>query len=154
MGIACKVDFEGNPDLVTDPQHALKPALQEWTEKGLNTFADKNNIRTVTLRINGGFNGLDERQGLFERVFRLLQPGGQPVEVWQAGEADGDMERIQEALNKLGADPKLAVDGRFGPATREAVRRFQTAAGIPVDGVPGPVTDAAIQLALGKIRGS
>jgi putative chitinase len=115
MGIACKVDFEGNPDLVTDPQHALKPALQEWTEKGLNTFADKNNIRTVTLRINGGFNGLDERQGLFERVFRLLQPGGQPVEVWQAGEADGDMERIQEALNKLDADPKLAVDGPLWP---------------------------------------
>ena len=26
------LDFEGDPDLVTTPQHALKPALQEWSE--------------------------------------------------------------------------------------------------------------------------
>jgi putative chitinase len=153
-GRACGVDFEGNPDLVTDPQHALKPALQEWTEKGLNAFADKNDIRTITLRINGGLNGFDERESLFRRVFHLLQTGGGPAEALQAGDPDNEMRRIQEALNNLGADPRLVVDGRFGPATRDAVRRFQTAAGIPADGVPGPVTNAAIELALGKIRGS
>src|SRR5262245_33240032 len=62
MGTACGVDFEGDPDLVTAPQHALKPALQEWTENNLNSFADRNDIRTITLRINGGFNGLPERE--------------------------------------------------------------------------------------------
>src|SRR5215831_1835531 len=66
IGVKCEVPFDSNPEFATAPEHALKPALQEWTEKGLNAFADKNDIRTITLRINGGFNGLDERQGLFE----------------------------------------------------------------------------------------
>ncbi len=154
IGLECEVDFENNPEAATAPEHALKPALQEWTRKGLNSFADLNNIRTITLRINGGYNGITEREGLFDRVFRLLQTGGQPVEVWQAGEPDDDMKRVQESLNKLGADPQLTIDGRLGPATREAVRRFQAAAGIKADGIPGPVTNAAIQLALGKVRGA
>ena len=72
IGNACGVDFEGNPNLVTAPEHALKPALQEWTESSLNAFADKNDIRTITLRINGGLNGLAERKAFFKRLLPLL----------------------------------------------------------------------------------
>jgi len=43
-----------NPDLVTAPEHALKPALKEWSDNNLNHFADQNDIRTITKRINGG----------------------------------------------------------------------------------------------------
>jgi putative chitinase len=50
-GQACGVDFEGNPDLATVPQHALTPALQEWTEGGLNAFADKNDIAEDQWRV-------------------------------------------------------------------------------------------------------
>ena len=73
MGLACGVDFEGNPNLVTAPEHALKPALQEWTEGNLNTFADRNDIRTITLRINGGLNGFPERQAFFRTLSRLVK---------------------------------------------------------------------------------
>lgn len=52
------VVFEGNPELVTSPEHALKPALQEWTDNNLNSFADRNDLRTITRKINRGFNGL------------------------------------------------------------------------------------------------
>src|SRR5262245_35500792 len=38
MGTACGVDFEDNPDLATAPEHALKPALHEWTQNNLNSF--------------------------------------------------------------------------------------------------------------------
>ena len=62
------------------------------------------------------------------------------------------MKSIQQALNDLGADPKLVVDGRFGPATRRAVTDFQAAAGITADGIPGPVTEAAIKLRLDTVR--
>lgn len=71
-GEACGVDFEGNPDLVTMPEHALKPALHEWTESSLNHLADQNDIRTITLRINGGFNGLDGRKAFFAELLPLL----------------------------------------------------------------------------------
>lgn len=74
IGLACRVDFEGNPNLVTAPEHALKPALQEWTEGKLNLAADKNDIRTITLRINGGLNGFPERKVFFARLLPLLKP--------------------------------------------------------------------------------
>jgi putative chitinase len=154
MAVACGIDFEGNPDLVTAPEHALKPALQGWTQNDLNVFADRNDIRTITLKINGGLIGLAERQAWFERVWPLLKADGDPAEPWQAGEAGDDVKELQHALNDLGADPKLVVDGHYGPATRQAVKNFQTAAGLTADGVAGPVTKAAIELRLGAIRGT
>ncbi len=152
MGLACGVDLEGNPELATAPEHALKPALSEWTENNLNAFADKNDIRTITLRINGGVTGLAEREEWFNKAWLLLKSDSQPAEVWEASDEDDNVKRLQEALNDLGADPKLVVDGRYGPATRRAVKEFQAAAGIVADGIAGPVTEAAIRLKLDAIR--
>jgi hypothetical protein len=42
---------------------------------------------------------------------------------------------VQEALNDLGYDTG-GIDGRLGPATRKAIRAFQAAEGLPVDGKP------------------
>jgi lysozyme len=46
--------------------------------------------------------------------------------------------QLQEHLNRLGSS--LRSDGDFGPATEEAVRRFQGQHGLAVDGVVGPET--------------
>jgi putative chitinase len=72
MGQACGLDFVGNPDLVTSPEHALKPALQEWTDGNLNAAADQNDISRITKVINGGLIGFAERQALFNRTLPLL----------------------------------------------------------------------------------
>ena len=152
MGLACGVDLEGNPELATAPEHALKPGLSEWTANNLNVFADKNDIRTITLRINGGLTGLAEREALFDKAWLLLKSDSQPAEVWEASGEDDKVKWLQEALNDLGADPKMVVDGRYGPATRRAVKEFQAAAGMVADGIAGPVTEAAIKLRLDTIR--
>lgn len=68
MGQAFGLDFEANPELVTAPEHALKPALKEWSDNNLNHFADQNDIRTITKRINGGFNGFEERKSFFAKL--------------------------------------------------------------------------------------
>jgi len=154
MGAGAGVDFEGDPDLVTDSAHALKPALTEWTQNNLNAFADKNDIRTMTRKINGGFNGLREREAWFGKIWVLLKAVGDPAEAWEIGGGEEDVKQLQEALNALGADPKLVVDGRNGPKTEQAVREFQAAAGLKVDGIAGPVTEAAIKLRLDTIRGA
>lgn len=73
MGQACEVDFEGHPELVSAPEHALKPALQEWTNGNLNVAADRNDIVKITRVINGGDNGLPERKAFFARLLPLLR---------------------------------------------------------------------------------
>lgn len=50
---------------------------------------------------------------------------------------------LQTILNDLGFDAG-AVDGKYGPNTRRAVREFQTMMGAAVDGDAGPETIAAI----------
>lgn len=59
-----------------------------------------------------------------------------------------DGQWLQDTLNKLGAIPKLVVDGQVGPATRNAVRAFQLAQGLVVDGLVGPATFEALDKAL------
>lgn len=50
-----------------------------------------------------------------------------------------DARQIQEALDAKGFDPG-EVDGLLGRATQSAIRRFQAANGLAVDGIPGPLT--------------
>jgi murein L,D-transpeptidase YcbB/YkuD len=58
---------------------------------------------------------------------------------------------LQSSLNKLLApSPNLAVDGVYGPKTREAVEAVQKKLGITADGWAGEITQAAIQTALSK----
>ena len=59
---------------------------------------------------------------------------------------------IQTALNAVGANPPLDVDGEYGPMTTEAVLQFQKAQGLVTDGWAGDTTHAALQLALSKAR--
>lgn len=72
MGLAFGLDFENSPELVTAPEHILKPALKEWSDNNLNKFADLNDIRTITKRINGGFNGFEDRKMFFAKLLPRL----------------------------------------------------------------------------------
>jgi len=86
-------------DLVADPARAALPELAFriaglfWSKKGLNELADlatHDAFREITRRINGGFNGLEDRQkfyavartvlGVVERpVTRDLDVGDEPA---------------------------------------------------------------------------
>jgi len=60
------------------------------------------------------------------------------------GEFNSDnIGKIQQALKDLGYNPGT-IDNKFGPNTADAVRAFQQANGLTVDGDPGPDTVAAI----------
>jgi predicted chitinase len=66
-------DFLGT-DLVSDPARAAQPELAFriaglfWSKKGLSELADRATdeaFREITRRINGGFNGLDDRRKFY-----------------------------------------------------------------------------------------
>jgi len=59
------------------------------------------------------------------------------------GDRSPDVKKLQENLNKLGHNARTA-DGIFGPATDKALKSFQRATGIAVDGIAGPQTFAKI----------
>ena len=118
FGQQCGVDFEGNPDLVTAADHALKPALAEWDLNHLNVAADHNDIEVVTKGINGGMIGLPERRAWLAKILPFVT-GGIPAQKsveWL----------VQEALNRAGFDCG-APDGVVGPDTRTAIISYRTA---------------------------
>jgi peptidoglycan hydrolase-like protein with peptidoglycan-binding domain len=53
-----------------------------------------------------------------------------------------EVERVQIALVGLGYP--IAVDGTYGPRTEAAVRDFQAANQLEVDGITGPDTQQAL----------
>lgn len=70
----------------------------------------------------------------------IALPDGEVLRLGKRGEA---VEKLQEALKRLGYDIE-AADGRFGPGTRRAVMAFQSKNGLKADGVVGPATFRAI----------
>jgi putative chitinase len=146
------VDFYAHPDLILEPDHVLVPALNDWTDHGLNGPADRNDLRAITKAINGGYNGLADRQAWFDKAWPLANGGVAPMDPWEASTPDAETQWLQQALNDLGFRPLLDVDGRYGPATREAVRWFQTETGLTVDGDAGDITRAAIRASLAALR--
>ncbi len=63
-----------------------------------------------------------------------------------------ELKGVQTALSKLGHDPG-AIDGKDGPNTQKAVRSFQAAATIQIDGIVGKQTRQALVDELAKRSG-
>jgi putative chitinase len=69
---ALGIDLVTNPDLLKLPIHSLKAAGHYWKSKGLNELADKDDALTITKRINGGTNGLEDRMTNLKRNKTIL----------------------------------------------------------------------------------
>ena len=53
---------------------AVESACWFWQQRGLNALADASDIVNLTKRINGGLNGLDDRQARFAKALTVLKP--------------------------------------------------------------------------------
>ncbi|MBS1211999.1 MAG: peptidoglycan-binding domain 1 protein [Proteobacteria bacterium] len=91
-------------------------------------------------------------------VLQAVAAGNRILE--RSGERSASVGAIQDALNRLSeGNPQLAVNlgdrrqfqGFFGPQTERAVKRFQEASGLSVDGRIGEATIEALDKALNAL---
>lgn len=100
------INFEDQPELVRqDPRWGFLAASWYWTQARpqINELADAGNVSGVTYAINGGYNGLTDRQARYDRALafgeRLL-----PRKDWLSMASEDDVRRIirEELFNIVG----------------------------------------------------
>jgi predicted chitinase len=64
-------DVVAQPDLVA-AKYAVHSAIYYWTSRKLNLYADQDNIKEITRVINGGYNGLGDRNAILDKAKQLL----------------------------------------------------------------------------------
>jgi putative chitinase len=60
------------PELLEKPKWAAESAAWFWQQNGLNELADRDQFNSITRRINGGLNGLQDRLQLWARARAVL----------------------------------------------------------------------------------
>jgi predicted chitinase len=97
------VDLVAAPELAATAEHGFRIAALFWQKNGLNELADAGDFKAITRRINGGHNGLAERERFYDlarAVFTDAFPSMRPRRVQADGRrrypkfargADGDV---------------------------------------------------------------
>jgi putative chitinase len=71
-GKALGVYLLSDPTLLALPDLAARSAGWYWRAHGLNELADVGDFKRITLRINGGTNGMDDRLARFKVAQEVL----------------------------------------------------------------------------------
>lgn len=139
-------DLENNPELAESPEVSVLTALEYWKSRGLNKWADEDNVMTITKRINGGLNGFSDRKvylakakNIIPKNFSFAPPAPDPINpivppivVAKKGDKSPYVADLQSMLIKKGA--KITADGDYGTATETAVKEFQKQNGLEITG--------------------
>lgn len=99
-----------NQDVLDDPDRVAEEfpvlsALYYWNRENLNQLADQDNLKALTKRINGGYNGLEHRQALLNKAKSLF-------DVIAKGAFVPDQETYAVTASRLNlrATPQVAAD--------------------------------------------
>ena len=114
------LDLVGDPQRAAQPDVAFRVAGLFWSKKGLNELADQATpeaFREITRRINGGFNGLEDRQRFYEAAKTAL--GVTPPPLTRGGPPQAD---TGEPGFERGAEAIRSEAGRR-PARKAAAKR-------------------------------
>ena len=159
------LDLVNNPTLAASKEVGFRVAGQFWKLNGLNELADLQQFKLITKRINGGYNGLDDRLKYYQRARKVMtrddtatipmpmpnpsavQPASNerppyPGTALRQGSKGTNVRAMQQRLRDLGY--AVGVDGNFGPGTTTAVVAFQQKKNLGSDGVVEAGTWAAL----------
>lgn len=71
-GDALGIDCLNSPELLEQIGNAAMSAAWFWKTHGLNELADAGDFKAITKRINGGYNGQDDRVALLDSATEAL----------------------------------------------------------------------------------
>jgi putative chitinase len=74
-GGALNLPLLDHPELLEAPDNASQSAAWFWISRNLNALADIGDFNTITKRINGGLNGLQDRLALYALCKSALGDG-------------------------------------------------------------------------------
>lgn len=66
-----KIDLTQTPEYLETLPGAVDSAVWFWQLHNLNQYADLDDIKTITKKINGGYNGLEERTKYYEEAKKI-----------------------------------------------------------------------------------
>lgn len=144
FGSALDVDLVANPDMAARFPYAALTAALYWRKRAINADADADDVRNVTRKINGGYNGLAARQAYLKAAKRALAAP-------QAKAAPSEEEVTAAELRKAGSRTIAGADevksGVFGGALSAGAAGVTAAvnSGVDPSDVISKVSDAAEQ---------
>jgi putative chitinase len=78
--LACSKDLYGDDRLVKNPDQvskdksvAIETSCWFWKKNNLSGFADKGDYKTLSIKVNGGTNGLDKRLKYTDDALKVLK---------------------------------------------------------------------------------
>ena len=159
------LDLVNHPELAADRANAATIAVDYW-QKVVVPHNAQDNVKQATYYINGGYNGLSDRQKAVAEWEHKLEHGYVPgthepaathgsgaPRILSEGMHDDDVRKLQTQLGELDYLPRAdAPDGKFGPVTRDAVRAFQHDHHLTDDGKVGQATETALQADLKSLK--
>ena len=133
---------------LTTFEGALESACWFWDTNNLNDYADKGDLKGMTKRINGGYNGLEDREKHYKHALEVLgvkkaapKPAPKPAPEKKEAPAPAKPATKKTPTTKdIQAKLGLTADGIKGPKTIAAIKAFQTENGLVADGIAGPKT--------------
>ena len=69
---ALNIDFLRYPPLLEEPVNACLSAGWYWSSRNLNPLADEDKVYEITLIINGGYNGINDRVEYLDRAKKVF----------------------------------------------------------------------------------
>jgi len=98
-----------------DPDHALECAAEVYNMLGVGPFADRDDMRGQTRRLNGGLNGLSERQSAYNKAMRVLSQYAAPTIIGQhASTPSSDQQMDEITADKLRANNSQTIASADG----------------------------------------
>jgi predicted chitinase len=137
------IDLVNNPDMASDPAVASKIAIAYWKNRVPEQAAQQGDVKSVTKAINGGYNGLADRQSKFQMYLQQAKSGQLAAAAGAAGGA------AAAGAPGSSTDAQAKATGAAGSSSTPAVPAAPTTAAaskaIPAPSAGGATSDPMAQ---------